>query len=66
MADEKTVADIIVTQRTIWIYLLGEIEHLLGLFEVAHFGIGNNAIAVGRLKFRLDTLNLLKQSDAIS
>ncbi len=57
---KQAVADIVIAKRTIRIYLLRQIKHLLGLLVQSHLRIGDYPVAVARLEIRVQFLNVLE------
>jgi hypothetical protein len=48
--DKKTVADVIIAQSTVCIYLLGKIKHLFCQIVLSHLSISDYAITIAGLK----------------
>ena len=62
--NEKAVTDVIVAQRTVRIYLLGKVKHLLSQIVLAHFGISNYAIAIAGFELLVKLLDTLESVDS--
>ncbi len=57
---EEGVADVVKADWAVRVYLLGEIEHVLGLFVLVHLGVCDDAVAVARLECGFDLLYVLE------
>ena len=61
--NKKTVANIVITQRAVRLYLLCKVEHLLSQVVLVHLGISYYAVAIAWLEFAVKLLDVFEGID---
>ena len=61
--NKKTVADIVITQRAVRLYLLRKVKHLLSQVVLVHLGISYYAVAIARFEFAVKLLDVFEGID---